>query len=233
MTSKKAKSSSSESRLPIREELVESLKEAILSGKLLPGDRIVETQWAKKLGISQSPVRDALRTLESIGLVHTVPYQGTYVSLITIEDLIDAHTIRGNIEAMAVHYAIDRITDADLSKMRTLIAAMEEAGERNELSRYVRIDTEFHKTIFAASQNRLLIRLFEQLNVYEWTYFGTRFSSLDLVQLAKRHESIYNALASHDEEKAKEAVVLHLQGIIGIMRNNLAKKISINSPIGK
>ncbi|MBP5221712.1 MAG: GntR family transcriptional regulator [Lachnospiraceae bacterium] len=233
MTSKKTRIKSSEPHLPIREEVLETLKDAILSGELLPGDRIVETQWAKKLGISQSPVRDALRILESMGLVHTVPYQGTYVSQIKIQDLFDAHTIRGDIESLAVHYAINRITDDDLVKMQTLLAEMEEAGKHNELNRYVHLDTEFHKTIVATSQNKLLIRLFEQLNVYEWTYFGTRFSSMDLVSLAERHESIYNALAARDEEKAREVVILHLQELIEIMRKNLAERIPINSLISK
>lgn len=218
-----------ESHLPIREALTEYFKDAILSGELGPGDRIVETQWARKLGISQSPVRDALRSLESLGLVETIPYQGTYVSSITFQDLVDAHTIRGNIEALAVHYAIDRLTDEDLSKMQTLLIEMEDAGKNGDMNRYVHKDTEFHKAIVSASQKKMLIRLFEQCNVYEWTYYGTRFSSLDLVQLAKRHESIYRALAARNEEKAKELVVLHLQELIEMMRRILAEKTPINS----
>ena len=233
MTDQLSKSTLSESHLPIREELTEYFKDAILSGKLGPGDRIVETQWARKLGISQSPVRDALRALESMGLVHTIPYQGTYVSQITFQDLIDAHTIRGNIEALAVHYAINRITDEDLSKMRTLLIEMEDAGKHDNLNLYVHKDTEFHKTIVSLSQKKMLIRLFEQCNVYEWTYYGTRFSSLDLIQLAKRHESIYNALAARNEDKAKELVVLHLQELIEMMQKNLAEKTPINSLAGR
>ena len=233
MTPSNPKIKPSESRLPIREELIESLKDAILSGTLRPGDRIVETQWAKELGISQSPVRDALRALESMGLVHTITYQGTYVSQITFQDLIDAHTIRAHIEGLAVHYAISHITDENLSKLQTLLIEMEDAGKCNDLNRYVHIDTEFHKSIVALSQKKMLIRLFEQLNVYEWTYYGTRFSSLDLIQLAKRHESIYNALAKRDENMAKDLVVLHLQELIEMMQKNLAEKITINSLISK
>ena len=233
MAASNPKIRSQESHTPIREELIESIKDTILSGKLRPGDRIVETQWAKTLGISQSPVRDALRTLESMGLVRTVPYQGTYVSEITFQDLIDAHSIRGKIEELAVHYAITRITDDELARMRTLLSDMEEAGRQNDLNRYVHIDTEFHETIVAASQKTMLIRLFEQLNVYEWTYYGTRSSALDLVQLAKRHQSIYDAVAARDEEKAKELVVVHLQELIEMIQKNLAEKILINSPIGK
>ena len=218
-----------ESHQPIREELISYFKDLILSGKLHPGDRIVETQWARALGISQSPVREALRSLESMGLVYTIPYQGTYVSNITFQDLIDAHNIRANIESLAVHYAIKLISDEDLDRMHILLDEMETAAQTNDISSYVQKDTEFHRTIVEASQKKMLLRIFDQCNVYEWTYYGTRFSSLDPVRLAKRHDSIYEALSARNEEKAKELVVLHLQEIIEMMRKQLAEKTPITN----
>ncbi len=198
----------------IRDDICDAMKEVILSGALKPGDRLVETQWAKELGVSQSPVREAIRSLESIGLVYTVPFQGTYVSKITLHDLIDAHTIRSSLETIGIKYAVQMVTDEQLKELYTLLLEMEQAGEANDFNMYVQKDSMFHRMIISISNKKLLIRLWDQCNVREWTYYGTKFSALDLPHLAKRHESIYNAIAARNEELAVKQAVLHLQELI-------------------
>lgn len=210
-------------RTLVRDDISENIKEAILSGELKPGERIIETQWARELGVSQSPVREAIRCLESIGLVYTVPFQGTYVSTITLQDLIDAHTIRSSLETLGVREAVKMITDEQLSELHNLLLEMEQAGEANDINLYVRKDAMFHRMIISISKKPLLIRIWDQCNIREWTYFGTRFSALTLAHLAKRHESIYNALAERDEERAVSQVVLHLQELIRDMQTRVQK----------
>lgn len=202
-----------------RDDICECMKDAILSGVLKPGDRIVETQWASELGVSQSPVREAIRSLESIGLVYTVPFQGTYVSSITLQDLIDAHTIRSSLETLGVRYAIKLITDEQLEQMHVLLVEMEQAGKENDFNLYVQRDTSFHRMIIDIANKKMLLRLWDQCNIREWTYYGTRFSSLNMDQLARRHESIYNALVARDEELAVQQVILHLQELINDMQS--------------
>ena len=204
-----------------RDDICEYMKDSILTGKLKPGDRIVETQWARDLGVSQSPVREAIRSLESIGLVYTVPFQGTYVSSITLQDLIDAHTIRSNLETLGVRYAVPLITDEQLEKMYEIIREMEQAGKRGDFKQYVYLDSSFHRMIIRIANKAMLLRLWDQCNIQEWTYYGTRFSSLNMEQLAKRHESIYSALAARDEEQAVKQVVLHLQELIDDMQRRV------------
>ena len=85
-----------------REEIKKALMDAIVSGQLAPGDRIVETRWAKELGVSQSPIREAIRELELIGLVETIPYKGCIVRKITHKDLIDTFEVRIALESIAL-----------------------------------------------------------------------------------------------------------------------------------
>lgn len=204
-----------------RDDICEYMKDSILTGKLKPGDRIVETQWARDLGVSQSPVREAIRSLESIGLVYTVPFQGTYVNTITLQDLIDAHTIRSSLETLGVRYAIHLITDEQLEEMRTILLDMEQAGKDENFKQYVHLDVSFHRMIIQVANKQMLMRLWDLCNIQEWTYYGTRFSSLNMEQLAKRHESIYNALLARDEELAVKQVVLHLQELIEDMQSRV------------
>lgn len=94
-----------------REEIKEALRNAIFDGKLKPGDRIIETRWAKELGVSQSPVREAIRELEIIGLVENVPYQGSFVRKITEKDLKDSYLVRMALEQLGAEQACSKIND--------------------------------------------------------------------------------------------------------------------------
>ncbi|MDD3170159.1 MAG: GntR family transcriptional regulator [Eubacteriales bacterium] len=205
-----------------RDEICEYIKESILTGELKPGDRIVETRCAKELGVSQSPVREAIRELEIIGLVENIPFQGSFVKEHTIKDVKDSYKVRICLETLGMKYAIENITKEQLKEIYDVMKEMETAAGKNEFDLYIKLDTLFHQKIIEVSRNILLLRLWNQCHVREWTYIGTKkLSDWGLKNLAVRHEAIYNALAERNERKALEAVTSHLEELIEVMEAKL------------
>ena len=201
-----------------REEICDYIKELILSGELKPGDRIVETRCAKELGVSQSPVREAIRELELIGLVENIPFQGSFVREHTIKDVKESYKVRISLETLGIKYAVESITDDQLKEIYGVMKEMETAAENQEFDLYIKLDTLFHQKIIEISQNAMLLRLWSQCHVREWTYIATRkLSETGLENLAIRHEAIYNALAERDEAKAVQAVSSHLEELLVAM----------------
>lgn len=201
-----------------RDEICDYIKESILSGELKPGDRIVETRCAKELGVSQAPVREAIRELELIGLVENIPFQGSYVKEHTIKDVKDSYKVRICLETLGMKYAIESITEEQLKEIYDVKKEMETAAENHEFDLYIKFDTLFHQKIIEVSRNRLLLRLWSQCHVREWTYIATKkLSDRGLANLAARHGAIYEALAERNERKALQAVTSHLEELIVAM----------------
>src|SRR5260221_6939910 len=119
-------------RRVLREQVRERLIDDILSGRLLPGTRIVETRLAQELGVSQAPVREALRDLELFGFVVSSPFRGTQVRQILPEDLLEIYPVRAALEGVAARAAATRINEAGLSRLEELIATMREAASRDD-----------------------------------------------------------------------------------------------------
>lgn len=201
-----------------REEICDYIKESILSGELKPGDRIVETRCAKELGVSQSPVREAIRELEMIGLVENIPFQGCYVKGHTAKDVRDSYKVRLSLETLGMKYAVECITEEQLKEIFEVMKEMEAAAENHEFDLYIKLDALFHQKIIEVSRNKMLLRLWSQCYVREWTYISTKkLSDKGLKNLAVRHEAIYEALAARNEKKALKAVTSHLEELIVAM----------------
>ena len=201
-----------------RDEICDYIKESILMGELKPGDRIVETRCAKELGVSQSPVREAIRELEIIGLVENIPFQGCYVKEHTIKDVKDSYKVRISLETLGMKYAIESITDEQLKEIYDVMKDMETAADNHDFDLYIKHDTLFHQKIIEVSRNTMMLRLWNQCHVIEWTCIGTRkLSDRGLKNLAVRHQAIYHALEERNEEKALKAVTSHLEELIEAM----------------
>lgn len=198
-----------------REEICDYIKELILTGELKPGDRIVETRCAKELGVSQSPVREAIRELEIIGLVENRPFQGSYVKEHTVKDVKDSYKVRISLETLGMKYAVECITEEQLKEIFDVMKEMEAAAENHEFDLYIKLDALFHQKIMEVSQNKMLLRLWSQCHVREWTCISTKkLSNKGLKNLAVRHEAIYEALAARNERKALQAVTSHLEELL-------------------
>jgi DNA-binding GntR family transcriptional regulator len=203
-----------EKRPLYREEIGNAIRDAIASGDLKPGDRIVETQWAKDLGVSQSPVREAIRELEMMGLVENIPYQGCIVRKATKQDMKDAYRVRMYLEMLGIQDAVDGATEDQLKEIYKILKEMEAEAKKNAFNSYTKKNEQFHEKIIEVSQNRLLIRLWKQSHIQDSTFFGTQLSDQSLEELAIRHKVLYDAIEARDVKRAQEAIYQHFQELI-------------------
>lgn len=203
-----------EKRPLYRDEIRTSIKNAIIAGELKPGDRIVETHWAKELGVSQSPVREAIRELEMVGLVENIPYKGSYVRKVTKKEMLDSYKVRMYLELLGIQEAVDRIKDTQIKEMHTILKEMETAAEEHNFNLYIQKDVLFHRKIIETSQNEVLIRSWEQCNIKNATYIGTWISGQPLENLSFRHEDLYEAIASRDIDRGIKEVRRHFEELI-------------------
>jgi DNA-binding GntR family transcriptional regulator len=198
-------------RRVLSEQLKDKLLERIVSGELAPGTRIVETRIAKEFGTSQAPVREALRSLSSLGLVEMRPHRGAWVRRPSPEELVEAVLVRGVLEAYAAELAASRITDAELAKLVTLTDEMLDLAASGDAMEQAHRNAEFHATVVVASRNKVLERTWRMLEPYTQTYMTATTPGVDLGWLAGRHVEIIDALRAHDAEEASRATRLHLQ----------------------
>jgi DNA-binding GntR family transcriptional regulator len=181
----------------------------ILEGELLAGDRLVETRVARDLGVSQSPVREAIRDLVAAGFLEIEPYRGARVRRFTLEEFVDDMEIRGEIESIAAQRAATRITEADLAKLRSLVDEMHALGEAGDPHGQAVRNTEFHRTVVAASGSDGLLRAWAVLEPFARTYVTAMVPGTDLVWLGDRHSAIVTALESRDGERAASVMKEH------------------------
>lgn len=219
-----------EKKLPRRpllhEEISQYIKEANLNGDLKPGDRIVETRLAQELGVSQAPVREAIRELEFSGLVEQKPFSGTYVKQIAVHEMQQFYEVRGALEKLGAECAMRRITPAQYDELKTVIFAMERAAREHDVPEYIKCDAKFHDLIVAASQNELLGRLWELCNIRSWLHVGTSLTGRDLPELASRHRDIFDALQSGDLERLRDSIDAHLGDLLEMMRERAGEPVS-------
>ena len=204
-----------------RDEIYQYMKNAILNGDLKPGERIVETRWARKLGVSQSPVREAIMELEMVGLVENKPFSGTFVKEITVKEVLDAYRVRVNLEVLGVEEAIHRITDEELEDIHTTMIEMQRAAAEGDNSGFIEKDALFHQKIMEASNNSMLIKLWKQCKIVLSTHFSATMSSKDLSCLALRHDEIYDALKSRDKERAIKVISNHIEELRREVKENI------------
>jgi len=195
----------------LRHDVRNHLRNLIFEGTLQPGDRIVESRLARELGISQTPVREALRELEQMGLVVSYPNRGSSVRKVAPKDADEMYTLRAHLEAMAVRLAVPRLTDDDLATLDGLIEGMIEAGEAEDPELLTELDTRFHEFICECSGHSLLLRTWQGISPLNWTMMTViRLKDRNLRELAERHRPIVEALRARDPEAADVAVREHV-----------------------
>lgn len=194
-----------------REEIKDRIIDEIMSGNLKPGDRIVETRWAKELGVSQSPVREAIRELEVTGFVENIPYKGSYVRTLTQKDIEDSYKVRKALEALGVLEATRNIDDNGLKVLLQYLNMMKSAAAADDYLSFIRADVKFHEAIMQHSNNEILVKLWRQANFRANTAVGARLSNRSLKELAESHKDLYEKLRNRDEEQALEEINSHFE----------------------
>jgi len=198
--------------LPLRDVVFNTLRQAILKGELQPGERLMEIQLAKRLGVSRTPVREAIRKLELEGLVLMVPRKGAEVADITSKDLEDVLEVRAALEELAVRNACDYITEEQIQELKKAAADFKEALEGTDLIACAETDMRFHEIIYAATNNRRLIQMLnnlkEQMYRYRMEYLKDKRTYKVLLE---EHDTIRRALKKHDKVKAGNAIRSHIE----------------------
>ena len=151
--------------LPLREVVFNTLRKAIIEGEFQPGERLMEVTIANKLGVSRTPVREAIRMLELEGLVKMVPRKGAEVADITVKDLKDALEVRMAIESLSVKLACERIDEEGKEDLKKKCISFREAINSKLVPAIVQGDEEFHNAIYRASKNQKLINKVFVINV--------------------------------------------------------------------
>ena len=198
-------------RRVFREEIREQLIEDILNGRLAPGARIVETRIAQQFGVSQGPVREALRDLELFGFVVSSPFRGTQVRKISTEDLLEIYPIRAALEGVAARAAAVRIDEATLAHLDDLIGLMREAAARDDHRAEADVDHAFHHAIVKASGNRMLEHVWQTMRLSITTCVTHSVTHRSLHEIAERHVDVLEALRSRDPQRAEAAMRRHIE----------------------
>jgi DNA-binding GntR family transcriptional regulator len=198
-------------RVVLGDQVKEYVIAAIMNGEFQPGDRIVASSMARELGISQAPVREAIRDLVLLGFLETEPYRGTFVRSFSRKELFEVYRVRAALESLAARLAATRLTEEDVSTLRRTLDEMIRAAQEQDEDRMVRLDIEFHRTIMQCSQNSVLFQLWQTLQFGLWTIVTTRMSSFDLEDLARRHEDLLEALQTRDPRRAAAAMQHHIE----------------------
>ena len=203
-------------RSVLSEQVKDRLLKRIVEGELEPGSRIVETRVARELGISQAPVREALRALTSLGLVEKRPHRGAWVRKPDRQELVESVQVRGVLEAFAAEQAATNISDERIGELGHLYEEMLELAAKNDAMALAHKDAEFHAMVISAAGNVVLERTWELLQPFSQTYLTVSAPGVDLMWLAKRHGGILDALKAHDPEAASLVMRHHMEQVAEI-----------------
>lgn len=197
---------------PLREVVFESLREAIIQGRLRPGERLMELQLAEELGVSRTPVREAIRKLELEGFVVMMPRKGAYVAGITDKDITEVFEVRAALESLAAGLACDRITDEELEQLERSVVQISELAEQANLDGLVQEDAEFHEIIYRASRNKRLILILTNLQEQIQRFRLTTLSRPGRTRKAlDEHRQIVEAISERNVELAQRLAWEHIE----------------------
>ena len=198
--------------MPLRDVVFNTLRQAILKGELKPGERLMEIALAEKLGVSRTPIREAMRKLELEGLVVMIPRRGAEVANITEKDLNDVLEVRIALENVAIEKACTRMSEEDMGRLWLAAKEFEHTMAEGNLVRLAEADVVFHEIIYRASDNKrlnqVLNNLREQIYRYRVDYLKEEETRNVLV---KEHEELTKAIRQRDVKKAQEISFRHIE----------------------
>ena len=197
--------------LPLRDVVFNTLRQAILTGELKPGERLMEIHLANKLGVSRTPIREAIRKLELEGLVTMIPRRGAEVAQITEKSMNDVLEVRRAMDALCTELACERISQEEIEELGAACDKFEAAVKTGDIRVCAQADVDFHDIIVKATGNMRLVQLINNLSEQMYRY---RFEYLKDVSkydgLVSEHKMIYESIKSRDKVAASEAAKLHI-----------------------
>lgn len=197
--------------LPLRDVVFNTLRQAILTGELKPGERLMEIHLANRLGVSRTPIREAIRKLELEGLVTMIPRRGAEVAQITEKSLQDVLEVRRTLDALSAELACERISEEELEQLGVACKKVEEAIAGKDLKKIAQADVAFHDIIVKATRNSRLVQmvnnLSEQMYRYRFEYIKDESKHSSLMD---EHRIIFECLKKGDKETACKTAKLHI-----------------------
>ena len=209
--------------LPLRDVVFNTLRQAILRGELKPGERLMEIQLANKLGVSRTPIREAIRKLELEGLVLMIPRKGAEVAEITEKSLRDVLEVRRALEELAVQLACEKITKEEIRELERVAKEFQQVVKSSDITEIAEVDVRFHDIIYTATDNQKLIQLLNNLREQMYRY-RVEYLKRDGVfpQLIAEHEAIIRHIENNEKEKATEVMCRHIdnqvEAVIDVIR---------------
>lgn len=210
---------------PLRDVIFNTIREAIIAGELKPGERLMEVQLADKMGVSRTPVREAIRKLELEGLVEMIPRKGAHVAEVSVKDIMDVLEIRASMDGLATALAAKRITPEEIKELKHVYSQFVTNVEKENVNGTIKKDAEFHDVIYRASRNDKLLQisnnLKEQVQRFRVIYLKGFGSTGDII---KEHEQIIEAITTKNPEMAQKIAYEHIrtqeETIIKALRGN-------------
>ena len=197
--------------LPLRDVVFNTLREAILKGDLKPGERLMELQLASKLGVSRTPIREAIRMLEQEGLAVTTPRKGAEVAKMTLKDMEDVLEIRDALDELAVRIACQKISDEQLRQLEDMKELFEKSTQTGNIKKIAEADVTFHDVIYEATGNPKLVTLLNNLREQVYRYRVEYIKDpKNYPTLIAEHEAILESLKNRDVKNAVEAMHVHV-----------------------
>lgn len=197
---------------PLRDVVVESIRQAIISGQFPPGMRLMELQLAEEMGVSRTPVREAIRKMELEGLVVMIPRRGAYVADISIKDINEVYEVRTALDVLSAGLAAERIDKSEIQEMRELLAEEAALVEARDYPKIIDNDTAFHDVIYRASGTTRCMNIISNLREQITAIRGRSMPYPGRVEIMlKEHRAIFDAIAAGKVEKAQEAVRTHME----------------------
>ena len=197
--------------LPLRDVVFNTLRKAILRGELKPGERLMEIQLANKLGVSRTPIREAIRKLELEGLVLMIPRKGAEVAQITEKNMQDVLEVRKALEELSVQLACERITPEQVEEMKMAAEDFRKVLKSGDVTKIAEADVKFHDIIFAATNNQRLITLLNNLREQMYRFRVEYLKQKECYpQLLEEHDKLIALISGGEVEEACELMGRHI-----------------------
>ena len=216
---------------PLRDVVSEALRQAIREGVLQPGERLMEIQLADELGVSRTPIREAIRKLELEGFVVMVPRRGTYVADISLKDVVQVFEIRSALEELAAGLAAERITPDELEELERILVEINDYIARDDFDKIVDADIRFHGILYKASRNNRLVDILRNLREQM-----LRFRSISmhypgrLAATWEEHRQLVECIANRTRTQARKIAKKHMENsertlIMGINQDETSARL--------
>jgi DNA-binding GntR family transcriptional regulator len=207
-------------RKSLKEEIFGVLHKRVIAGKYIPGEWLRQEEISSQLGVSQTPVREALDLLVSSGLAERIPYRGVHVRQLSTKEIVDSYGLRLLLEGTSAAISAKNRSQKQLENLYNLVWKTQELMTLNDMSAQMQINREFHLEIVAAAGNALMTRLFETVSHQfpDWMLYEYMFRYPDLLQpsLSKEfdeHKAIVDAISAQNSEQAAFNVITHIKNL--------------------